>query len=172
MTVEYSDADLAGVSEDERLIFADMALEHLTAEPQRRRLFISRKSMSELHSHYRVLQNEAELSSALADRGFSVVEPELLPLQDQIDLYASAECVVSLGGSALFNTVFCAPGTKVVTIEASDYFISTHACLLSSLGLNYGIVFGEQDLTDPQPIHKRWWIDVERACAAIDAFIS
>jgi len=171
MTVEYSDADLV-ISPDEHLIFADLALKHWVSGERNRRLFISRKSISVEHPHYRVLQNEVDLSNALTERGFTVVEPETLSIEEQIDLYASAEYIVSLGGSALFNMVFCAPGTKVVTIESSDYFIHTHSRLLSSLGLDYGIIFGEQDPSDPAPVHKRWTIDVDRACAAIEKFMS
>jgi hypothetical protein len=170
MTVEYSVADLA-VSADERRTFADLAAKHRISEKGNLRLFISRKSVAERHPHYRVLQNEAKLSSALAERGFTVIDPETLSIEQQIDLYASAKHVVSLGGSALFNTAYCAPGAKVVTLEASEYFIPTHARFLASAGLDYGIIFGEQDLSDTLPIHKRWKIDVERACAAIEKFM-
>jgi capsular polysaccharide biosynthesis protein len=128
--------------------------------------------MSDANPHYRVLQNEAELSGVLAERGFAVIEPEKLPINEQIDLYASAKSIVSLGGSALFNIAYCAPSTKIVTIESSDYFVHSHARLLSFFDMDYGIIFGAQDLSDPEPIHKRWTIDVNRACAAIEKFMS
>src|SRR5436853_122592 len=93
-----------------------------------------------------------------------------MAVQDQIAAFARAKLVVSLGGAALYNTVFCKPGTKVITIESSPNFLDPHSRLLSSLGHSYGLILGRQDPTDPTPVHKRWVVDVNRVCAAIRDF--
>jgi hypothetical protein len=171
MTVEYSVTNMT-ISAQEREGFLKIAAKYKKPEGQYSKIFVSRLSHSKMHPGYRVLQNEPDLIAELAKLGFQSVEPELLPLEDQIGIFASAHSVVCLGGAALYNAVFCPPGTKLVTIEASDAFISPHTQLLSSLDLNYAIVFGQEDPTDPSPGHKRWTIDIEKAVPIIADFMS
>jgi hypothetical protein len=170
MTVEYSVTNMT-VSAQEREGFLKIAAKHKQSERENSKIFVSRLSHSKRHPGYRVLQNEADLSAELSALGFTLVEPETLPLEEQIAFFASASSVVCIGGAALYNTVFCASGTKVITIEASDAFISPHTQLLSSMDLNYGIVFGQEDPADPSPAHKRWTLDIEQAVQIMARFI-
>lgn len=172
VTVEYSVTNMS-VSDSEKQIYAELAekCRRSSSDHFGERIFISRLSHSAKHPHYRVLQNERELANALNNLGFKTVEPEKLSITEQIGMFARARCVVALGGAALFSACFCPPGTKVVTVEASEYFIRAHSMLLSSMGHRFGIIFGQQDRTDPSPIHKRWSIDVPQACAAIQGIL-
>jgi hypothetical protein len=168
LTVEYSSADMS-VSEAEKQVYADLAdaCRRDSADTFGERIFVSRLSLSAKHPHYRVLQNECDLIAALDKLGFKTVQPEQLPLKEQIGMFARAKCVVALGGAALFGVRFCPPGTTVVDIESSDHFIRPHAMMLSSMEHRFGVIFGQQDPADPRLVHKRWTIDVQRACAAI-----
>jgi capsular polysaccharide biosynthesis protein len=168
LTVEYSVADLS-VSEAEKQLYADLAdaCRRDSADTFGERIFVSRLSTSAKHPHHRVLQNEYDLIAALGKLGFKTVQPEQLPLKEQIGIFARAKCVVALGGSALFSVRFCPPGTTVVDIESSDLFIPIHSRMLSSVGHRFGVIVGQQDPADPTPAHKRWTIDVQRACTAI-----
>ena len=168
LTVEYSVADLS-VSEAEKQIYADLADACRRDSPEAfgERIFLSRLCWSAKHPHHRVLQNESELSEALGKLGFTTVQPEQLSLTEQIGMFARAKYVVALGGSALFGLRFCPPGTTVVDIESSDLFVPIHSRMLSSMGHRFGTIVGQQDPADPTPAHKRWTIDVQRACAAI-----
>jgi len=171
-TIEYSVTDMS-VSDTEKQIYADLAqaCQRITGDTHGERIFVSRLSYSARHPHHRVLQNEPELIAALAGLGFKAVQPEQLSIAEQIGLFARARCVVALGGAALFSVRFSPPGTTVVTIESSDYFIRGHCMQLSSLGHRFGVIFGQQDLSDPTRVHKRWSIDVQRACAAIQGIL-
>ncbi len=171
MTVEYSITNMT-ISKAERKIYSDLAKLYFKPNRGNRKIFISRLSISRRNPHIRVLQNEADLCSALSALGFSIVEPETLPIEEQISLYASAEYIVSLGGSALYNMVFCSPGARVMTIEASEAFISPHIQLLSSLGLEYAVIFGMEDPTDSSPAHRRWTIDIDGTIAKVGDFLS
>jgi capsular polysaccharide biosynthesis protein len=98
----------------------------------------------------------------MAERlNFEIHEPETMTFADQIKLFRESSVVVGLGGAALFNVVFCKPGTTVVSIESSNSFVHNHAALFASLGHKYGFIFGCQDVTDTAPVHKRWSIDVD-----------
>lgn len=134
------------------------------------RLFVSRLSRTRRGS-YRGLINEAELMAALEELGFLAVEPETLSLADQIKLFRTSEIVVGLGGAAMFNAAFCKPGTRIVTIESTPTYIDAHTNIFASMGLEYGVILGEEDLTDPRPDHRRWRLDVAAAVHGLKAFL-
>lgn len=122
------------------------------------KIFISRKS---LHQSYRSLMNEEELCVGLSNIGFTIIEPQKFDIETQINIFRSAKVVVGLGGAGMFNTVFCTPGTLVVSVESSTNFVLHHAELFASLGHQYGIIFGERDKSDSAPVHYRWSINVK-----------
>jgi capsular polysaccharide biosynthesis protein len=171
-TLQYSQADFA-VSDNEKALFQELADRCMRTGdgPTPERVFLARLSISQKHPHYRVLQNEAELAEGLAARGYAVVEPEQLSVPDKIRLLAGARSIVATGGAGLFSAVFCRPGATVVTLESSGHFVIDHTRMLASLRHRVGVIFGRQDPADPQPVHKRWTIDVPKALAAIDAFV-
>lgn len=142
----------------QRSVFSDVVERcQGTAPPTAEKLFISRKSV---HATYRALVNEDELCSALASLGYTIIEPQYLTFKEQVKLFNSARVVVGLGGAGMFNAVFCRPGTVIVSIESSAAFIPNHAALFSSLDLPYGIILGERDINDPNPVHYRWRVDI------------
>ena len=108
----------------------------------------------------RVLVNEAELAAALSGLGFEVLEPEALSPAEQVAAFASADAVVGPSGSALFNTVFCRPGTKVLDIESEPDWIYAHTGLFASCKLRYGLFVGRVDAADLRPVHRRWTVNV------------
>jgi len=171
MTVEYSITN-ATISACEQANFFELVVQHKKRVDVPKKLFVARLTRSRHNPHYRVLQNELALAKLLLELGFSVIEPEFLSLELQISLFAGAEQIVFVGGSAVFNAVFCAPGTSVVTIEASDTYIGAHTSLFASLGLRYGVIFGEEDPNDPAEHHRRWHLDISRTRAALLSFFS
>jgi hypothetical protein len=133
-----------------------------------RRVFLSRLSRTRAGS-YRGLMNEGALVAALAETGFEIVEPELLSFKEQMRLFGSVSTLVGLGGAGMFNAVFCRPGVKLVDIESGLVHLDAHCNLFASLGADYAIILGEEDRDDPRPVQKRWWVDVDKAVAAVCA---
>jgi Glycosyltransferase 61 len=169
---QYSEIDLAPTDVDHAIYssIADDCAARCAAAGEK--IFVSRRSITQLYEgRYRALLNEEELVDALAARGFTIVEPELLPFEEQVAIFRGARTVVGLGGAGMFNVLFCAPGTRIVSIESSLAFVDGHASLFASLGHAYGFIFGQQDPTDDTFVHKRWTIDVPRAVAAIESFV-
>lgn len=158
---QYTQVDLVPTPSD-RALYARIGrtLAPQAGSGRKRRIFLSRRSVSKAAANYRALTNEDELIDRMAELGFEIHEPEQLAFADQIALFREAEMVVGLGGAALFNVVFCEPGTSVVSIESSSIFIHNHAMLFGSLGHRFGFILGTQDESDPTPIHKRWSVDV------------
>jgi len=87
-----------------------------TPNPGRRRIYCSRA-----HTRHRHVSNEAEMVELLRRHGFQSVAPEALPIAEQIELFAGAEVVFALHGSALTNIVFSPPGTLVIELQAEGF---------------------------------------------------
>lgn len=128
-----------------------------------RKLYLTRRNM-DTASHAataRVMRNEAELIHSLEVHGFEIVEPSRLSALEQIKLFSSASLIVGPSGSAMFNTVFCHPGTKLIDIESEPHWIHAHMCLFGSLGLDYGIFEGTTEDRNFSSAHKPFSVDVE-----------
>jgi len=81
-----------------------------------KRIYITRRG-----SQKRVLVNELDLETALAARGFTIVQPEALSVRDQIALFHQADLIVAPAGAALANVLFCRPGAKVIELQPSNF---------------------------------------------------
>jgi capsular polysaccharide biosynthesis protein len=134
-------------------------------------MFLSRRSLALEFPDYRVMQNERNLIRALEAFGFATIEPQNYPIAEQIARFHAARVVVALSGAALFNVVFCKPGTRVVILETDKSNAAAHAALIASLGLEYGVIFGRQAPSDPTPTHKRWRLPVGKSVKAIADFL-
>jgi len=135
-----------------------------------RRLYISRLGYARRGGANRVMSNESELVDRLVRLNFDIVEPETLSPRQQIETFSAAEMIVGPASSAMFNTVFCHPGTKLIDIESERHWAHAHLCLFSSLQLRFGIFEGKVDAGDPAPVHRRWSANVEALVDRIAAF--
>jgi capsular polysaccharide biosynthesis protein len=94
--------------------------EHCTRWRRRRssdlRVYLSRSRFRSHQSEVRSIANEVEIEAVFQQAGFHVVHPQLLGFADQVRLYARASVLAGLSGSALHNSVFTKPGTRVITI--------------------------------------------------------
>jgi capsular polysaccharide biosynthesis protein len=106
-----------------------------------RRIFVSR-----LASRHRRLRNEREVQAVASARGFAVVQPETMPVADQIRLFRGAEVVLGVFGAGLTNAAFMRPGGTLLEIAPSRRATPpvVHNAIFSSLagsvGLRYGLV--------------------------------
>jgi capsular polysaccharide biosynthesis protein len=169
---QFSNIDLVP-SPLEREVFGRVARDvaGVAKVTAKRRLFLSRRSITrESGGTYRALLNEDALLEAISQRGYEIVEPELLSFADQIRVFAEAELVVGLGGAGLFNTIFSPAATRVVSIESSTAFVHAHASLFGALGHPYAFIFGAQDPEDDTPVQKRWTVDVGGVMEALKAY--
>lgn len=150
--------------------FQDL-LQQLPEAGTGRRLYISRQGQMRRGASSRQMLNEAELIGALGRLDFEIVEPEALSPVEQARIFASAAIVVGPSGSAMFNVVFCRPGTKIVDIESEPHWIYAHAGLFASCKTDYGIFVGEVDGSDPTPVHRRFSVDIPALVARVGHFM-
>jgi capsular polysaccharide biosynthesis protein len=79
--------------------------------PRFRKLYVSRKGTAR-----RRVENEEAFYELLAREGYELVQPELLSVRQQIDLFAEATHVVGPSGAALTNIIYAAPGCAVLVL--------------------------------------------------------
>lgn len=109
-----------------------------TTSPHRK-IFLSRKGVKG-----RSILNSAEIEAEAEKRGFFVVEPSILPFDEQMRLFRDAQIVMGEYGSALHNSIFSRPGTMVVALRGTaghPMFMQTGIC--DVLHQQLGYVFGE-----------------------------
>lgn len=140
--------------------------------PSGRKVYVSRRSLNKAGWSTRIMTNESEVIERLEAMGFDVIEPELIPVHDQIKAFSSASIIVGPSGSGLFNTMFCHPGTKVIDIQSEPQWIYSYTGMYSSLELNYGIFVGKADPQDSRPVHRRWTVNVDALVARIKSFLA
>ncbi len=100
-----------------------------------RRIYVSRRD-----ANARNLVNETEAAATLAALGFETVVPGTLPLERQIQTFASADIVVATHGAGNTNTAFCRPGAIVIEL-VPDSVRQPHYWMLGSVAdLRYGRV--------------------------------
>jgi capsular polysaccharide biosynthesis protein len=128
--------------------------------PGERRIFVSRTGWNERGMGERPMLNEDEVRGALEFVGFETVHPHAMTMPEQIACFASASMIVGPAGSAMFNTVFCRPGTKVIDIESEPHWIFTHCNLFGSCKLDYGIFEARAADSDWSEPHKPFSVNV------------
>ena len=84
--------------------------------PGPERIYLTRRDAEK-----RPMLNEAELEREMELRGFAIVEPEALSIEEQLQLFRSAKVIVGATGAALTNCLFCSQGAKVFEIQPSNY---------------------------------------------------
>ncbi len=134
-----------------------------------RRLYVSRRT-----AQYRRVRNETAVENLLKAHGFEVVLPDRLSLQEQIETFRSAQCIVAPHGAALTNLLFCQPDTHVLEFFAPTYVNACYYATCQLLGLSYTYLIGEgprppegkdphqagEDITVPLPGLAAWLAQV------------
>ena len=93
------------------------------------RLYVTRGTTP----HTRRVVREEELRERLVRRGFTVLDPGRLSVQEQIDHFAAARVVVAPHGAALTNLTFCRPGVRLLELFAPGYLNPGYWSILSNI---------------------------------------
>ena len=105
--------------------------------PRSRKIFIGRGE-----AKHRPLIHQMEIWAQLQNRGFESVKCEKLSVQEQAEVFSSAEVVVGAHGAALTNLAFCRPGTRVVELFSPTYVNPCYRDLCVAAGLRHAAVIG------------------------------
>ena len=112
------------------LKFAEHFRRLVTINPKKHRIFITRSGAQTTSK--RNLRNEHQIITALIPFGFIAIEPGMLSFAEQVQLFANAEVVIGLHGSAFTNVIF-APNNCVVGEILPDYWASKGGAWIGNL---------------------------------------
>lgn len=94
--------------------------------------------------------NEAEIQNYLARQGFELFDPAGKTVAEQIAYFSDVEVLVSLGGAALTNLLFCPEETKVVILSAAFHYHETYTALAAAIGQRCWVCLADSELR-PNP---------------------
>ena len=151
-------------------LVGDLRLRFGTKQVRGKKVYISRYGFGQSGLSMRRMMNELALIERLSRAGFMIYSPEEDTMLGQIKTFSSAEMVVGPSGSAMFNSVFCWPGTKLIDIESENWWLHAHTCLFSSSELEYGILVGAPDPNDDNAVHRRWTVDIDALMDRLSRF--
>jgi len=123
----------------------------------------------------RLIANQAEIDAALTARGFTVIDPGALSLEEQVRVYAEAAMVVGGTGSAIVNLIFGSHPTVVMIpkLPSAAFWYWRRIAAAAGAGPVLHVV-GElteplADPFDPQAAHKDFRVEVKDVLEAVDA---
>ena len=102
----------------------------------------------------RVMVNAREVEAALVSRGFEIVTPHRMSVEDQAAMLAQARIVIGPTGAGMANALFMAPGSTVLEIQPENFtsFWLGAACQAADLDW-HGFVVGS-----PAPEEESSWL--------------
>ena len=127
-----------------------------------RKIYISRSLASKRKSH-----NDSEVETQLRKRGFEIHHFENLNFEQQIQLMAETQLLVSLHGAALTNMIFLPKTSKVLELRnTGDSYTQCYFNLASALELPYYYTLNQGDSLDT--VVTDFSIDVQALKNALD----
>ena len=149
--------------DNETLAFFDAIRERVGEKQRARKIYISRREFQKTGAgQTRIMRNEDDLAAELVKRGFEIVEPQQLSPASQIKLFSSSALIVGAAGAGLFNSVYCYPGTRLISIESEPHWAAHHARIFQSRGLDYTIFEGTPSSYDFSVHHRPFSVDIPR----------
>ncbi|GAA3670771.1 hypothetical protein GCM10022237_33170 [Nocardioides ginsengisoli] len=138
-----------------------------------RRLYVTRGTTP--HTR-RMVQEDAVVAMLLA-RGFSVIDPGTLSVQEQIDHFAAADVVVAPHGAALSNLTFAPEGVRVLELFAPGYVNGGYWSIVGNItDSRYRYLVGDGAAPAPGRPMRGLMHDIElspeRVSAALDELLA
>ncbi len=90
---------------------------------------------------------EWEIEKVFRRKGYKIVHPEKLSLDEQLSLLASCREFASTEGSIAHNVIFCQPGTHVVIVRKADY-VNTYQMVINAVA-DLDVTFIDGHRTSP-----------------------
>jgi hypothetical protein len=114
-----------------------------SSTPGPRKLFISRSKWSA----NRIIENEPDIEHSMQDRGYTIVYPETLSVEDQYQTFRNADIIVGQDGSGLHNIIFCEkPGVKLGVIGTTDRTNMWHISICDALDHKVAFMNAEKSI--------------------------
>jgi hypothetical protein len=108
------------------------------------RIYVSRGTAT----RGRGITNEEQVKEVLAKFGFREFVPDQCSVAEQVEVFASAGCVVGAHGAGLTNLVFCRPETRVIEFFAPHYVHPVYWMISGQCRLDYYYLVGRGERSE------------------------
>lgn len=143
----------SGLSHAHLSFLRQAAYRHANILPPTRRLFLVRSTQR------RAIANNQELALLLQKYNFETIDPGALSFIQQVELFASARCIVGGGGAAFTNLIFCQPDCTVIGLvspQLEDFCMQSN--LAAFAGAKFIYVSGQSDISLYSTLNRVWGI--------------
>jgi hypothetical protein len=113
----------------------------------------------------RLLLNEMEIAERLRDkRGFTIVDPQKLTVDEILNACAGAEAVVAMESSGMMHGIAVQePGTAMLALQPSNRFAHPFKDVADRDGIHFGFVVGQTETAD-------FAVDIDEVERTLDLF--
>lgn len=138
------------------------------------KIFISRSS----RSPRRTCRNVGAVEDFFAQRGFTVIYPETLPLGIQAGIFAQARVIAGFGGSAMFNVMFARSLQTLVLLSHEAYSARNEYLFTSLMDCEVHYFWSPPDIPHPKngwsldAFYSDWEFDFDRNGRELDEMLS
>lgn len=145
----------------------------VTAQPERRRIFVSRKNAPT----NRACVNLEAVEAHFAARGFEIVYPETLPFVEQANLFGNAAVVAGFAGSGMFSMLFAPRLDGVLVLSHDSYTARNEFLYATALADEVHYLWSRAKLQhgddfSTAAFHSAWEFDFEAHGADLDRSIA
>ena len=134
-----------------------------STSPHRSRIYLSRRRLEDR----RRATNEFEIEVLMSERGFVVIHPQELPLDEQIRLIRAADVIAGCDGSALHAAAFARPGTRLLALD------TRRTPNQVMIGWTRGLDAVHVNALDGELVSRRdeWTADLDRVQVGLDLIL-
>jgi len=137
-------------------------------------VFISRKHVPGNRS----CRNVEDVEATFARRGFTVIYPETLPFEEQVNVFANAENIGGFAGSGMFNMLFTDSLENVIVLTHESYTARNEQLYALSKAKTIHYFWSPSDVKHPRggfsndAFHSPWEFDYDRNGDALDVLLT
>ena len=129
------------------------------------RIFVTRASDK------RRCTNQDEVEQLFVAHGFEIIDPETMPLADQVTYFRNAEIVAGFGGSGMFHALTAPHIRAMIVISSASYHMANEIIIAAYWGVPISIFRGGSKTTTERfsvaMFHSDYTIDWDREGAQL-----
>lgn len=140
-----------------------------------RRVFVSRRPSYRRGN--RRCRNAEQVEAFFAERGFTIVYPELLARGEQVALFSGASVIAGFAGSAMYSLMFASHHPAVIILSHDAYTARTEHLITSVRGGVVHYFWSSSDVAHPtdgwsqRAYYSSWMFDFLQHSKTLDSVI-
>lgn len=135
-----------------------------------RKVFLSRSAHGQ-----RPLTNEAEIEGFFETAGYEIVQPEKLPVNEQVRLAAESISLAGCVGSQMYLAAFQSPGAHNLILGPRNFYLKDDALIHQTTGAKLEVILGSPISFTANKFERAWDVslaEVEKAMSAVNATLA